>query len=183
MTLQALLWGCIRLVSRFDFNHASFTLILDSFVFWKFLNLFFQTAWWEAFSDLEDCDGDEDDYNKKAEGIIKFKNLCILTRYFYENTFYQVTVLYHIFYSISTLQNHIFYLVFYVYIRLFKEVKSWILSDEDQEVSIQHCTRRIHRAAHHLEVEEKQKKDDIWQRKHDYELLAGLVVYPFIWNI
>ena len=33
------------------------------------------------------------------------------------------------------------------------------------------------------EVEEKQKRDDIWWRKHDYWLLAGLVVYPFISNI
>lgn len=30
------------------------------------------------------------------------------------------------------------------------------------------------------EVEERQKRDDIWWRKHDYWLLAGLVVYPFI---
>lgn len=29
------------------------------------------------------------------------------------------------------------------------------------------------------EVEERQKRDDIWWRKHDYWLLAGLVVYPF----
>lgn len=28
------------------------------------------------------------------------------------------------------------------------------------------------------EVEERQKRDDIWWRKHDYWLLAGLVVYP-----
>lgn len=30
------------------------------------------------------------------------------------------------------------------------------------------------------EVEEKQKRDDIWWRKHDYWLLAGLVMYPFM---
>lgn len=33
------------------------------------------------------------------------------------------------------------------------------------------------------EVEEKRKCDDIWWRKHDYWLLAGVVTYPFYWML
>ena len=42
-----------------------------------------------------------------------------------------------------------FFISFFMDIRLFKEVKGWFLSEEDQGVCIQHCRQQVHRAAHH----------------------------------